>query len=65
MGEAKKIYNIAVPPQTAGEQSLPHRCLSSKPVGLPHFTPYGHLIFGLISPKAIRYQRLREDRVAC
>lgn len=62
---SQKICNIAVPPQTVGEQNLLHHCLSSKPVGLLHFTPYGRLIFDLKSPKAIRYQQLREDRVAC
>jgi len=48
-----------------GEQILLHHCLSSKPVGLLHFSPYGHLIFGLKPPKAIHYKQLREDRVAC
>lgn len=61
---SQNICNVAVPPQTVGQQNLPHHCLSSKPVGLLHCTPYGRLIFGLKSPKAIHYQQLREERVA-
>lgn len=67
-GEVKKfaIYSAGVPALTVGQQILPHHCPSSKAVvGLLHFTPNGHLIFGLKASKAICYQWLKEDSIAC
>lgn len=62
---SQKTCRIAVLPHMVREQNLLLHCPSSKSIGLLHFTPCGHLIFGLKSPKAICYQQLREDRVAC